>query len=84
MLFFQMTNKVKTSINKVVDDTDSWENLSLASGLSDDYDYLTEVLGQDEEAAFTTDNTSGFADDDTESVVSSIMGDRPKRLVGVL
>lgn len=78
-----MTSKVKSSMNRLqVDDSDSWDSLSVASGLSDEGDLQAEYVGQEEEAAFTSNNTTGFAEDEAESVTSSsLAGERPKQLV---
>jgi len=73
-----MTSKVKSSINKVVED-DSWDTLSI---MSDDTEFLTEITNQEEEAAFTSHH-AGLNDDELESV-SNYSRERPKQLVGTI
>ena len=73
---------MKSSINRVVDDSENFDSMSIASGLSDDFDMLAELSGQDEEAAFVSTHTSGLNDDEHESVLSAGLTERPKQLVG--
>ena len=77
---FQMTSKMKSTIAKI-DDQDNWDSLSITSGLSDDYDMLSELANQDEEAAFISNHTGGLNDDEQESVLSGSTIDRPKQPV---
>lgn len=71
---------MKNTIAKI-DDQDNWDSLSITSGLSDDYDLLSELANQDEEAAFISNHTGGLNDDEQESVLSGSTIDRQKQMV---
>lgn len=78
-----MAGKMKNTIAKM-DESDNWDSLSIASGMSDDYDLLAELTNQEEEAAFISNQTGGLNDDEQESVLSGSTADRPKQMVGSL
>lgn len=86
---FQVTSKVKTSINKVVDDPDSLETMSIASGFSDDSDFINELSTQDEELAFESCNKGLYEEDadstsiGTAAAVAAATADKMKRMYSI-
>lgn len=71
---------MKKPFNRSAEDSDSWDTMSITSAMSDELDLLSELDGQEEEAAFSN-QSRGLNDEEQESVFSTGIADRPKQLV---
>ncbi|XP_067928602.1 bridge-like lipid transfer protein family member 3B [Watersipora subatra] len=82
-MLVKVTSKVKSSINKVKEDADHLDVMSISSGISDDFDLLAELSGQEEEAAFVSKQNRGL-NDDQSSTISTGLTERPKQMFSVM